>query len=77
MMSFLRDCLTGIDGESYDIGRVLWVLGILTFIGLSVVAMLKTGTFDPMNWGTGYGAILGGGGAGIGLKSKTEPPNAS
>ena len=54
-------------------GRLLWILGVFAFIGLSVYALYRGGTFDPLNWGTGYGAILGGGGAGIGLKSKTEP----
>jgi hypothetical protein len=73
IQALIKDCLTGKDGESYDVGRLLWILGVLAFIGLSIYSLCNKGTFDPMNWGTGYGAILGGGGAGIGMKSKTEP----
>jgi hypothetical protein len=71
--TLVSDCLTGKDGESYDVGRVLWIIGVLAFIGLSIYGLYRGGAFDPLNWGTGYGAILGGGGAGIGMKSKTEP----
>jgi hypothetical protein len=70
---FIKDLSTGIDGESYDVGRVLLVVGALAFIGLSVYAVGKTGSFDPLNWGGGYGGLLAGGGAGLGMKSKTEP----
>lgn len=73
MQSFFKDILTGIDGESFDVGRVLWIMGVVAFVVLSFYAMYRGGAFDPLNWGTGYGAILGGGGAGIGFKAKTEP----
>jgi hypothetical protein len=73
MNQIFKDCLTGKDGESYDIGRVLWIVGVFTFIGLSFYAVMRSGTFDPLNWGAGYGALLGGGGAGVALKAKTEP----
>lgn len=69
----IQDLVTGKDGVSYDVGRVLWIIGVLAFIALSVYGMYRGGAFDALNWGTGYGAILGGGGAGIGMKSKTEP----
>ncbi|WP_020474575.1 hypothetical protein [Zavarzinella formosa] len=73
LASFIKDCLTGKDGESFDIGRALWMAGALAFIGLSLYSLYRGGAFDPINWGTGYGAILGGGGAGVAMKSKTEP----
>ncbi|OWK42218.1 amino acid ABC transporter substrate-binding protein [Fimbriiglobus ruber] len=71
--ALIKDCVTGKDGESYDVGRVLWVVGALSFLGLSIYAAFKSHTFDPLSFGTGYGGILGGGGAGIGMKAKTEP----
>lgn len=73
LSALIKDCATGKDGVSYDVGRILWIVGVLSFIGLSVVSIIKSGTFDAMNWGTGYGSLLVGGGAGVGLKSKTEP----
>lgn len=73
MKQLFKDCVTCKDGESYDVGRVLLVAGSLAFIGLSIAHILKGGTFDPLNWGGGYGALLGGGGANLALKAKTEP----
>ncbi|WP_422930157.1 amino acid ABC transporter substrate-binding protein [Singulisphaera sp. PoT] len=72
-MAFLKDLVTGVDGESFDVGRVLWVASVLAFMGLSAYSLYRGGAFDALGWGTGYGAMLGGGGAGIGLKRKAEP----
>lgn len=69
----IKDLVTCKDGESYDMGRVLLILGALAFIALSIYAVYRGGAFDPMNWGAGYGVLLGGGQAGIAMKSKTEP----
>lgn len=73
MSSLLKDLLTGIDGESYDIGRVLWFCCGIAFILFTGYDVYHGGHFDPNNFGIGSGAILGGGGAGVGLKAKTEP----
>lgn len=69
-MKVIKDCITGIDGESFDVGRVLLASGVIVFLGLSIYHHEK---FDPMDFGAGLGGILVGGGAGIGMKSKTEP----
>lgn len=69
-MKVIKDCITGIDGESFDVGRVLLASGAIVFLALSIYNHDK---FDPMNFGAGFGGILAGGGAGIGMKSKTEP----
>ncbi len=71
--AFIKDCMTAKDGESYDVGRFLWVVGALAFLGLSIYTAINNHAFDPMNFGAGYGGILGGGGAGLGMKAKTEP----
>lgn len=69
----IKDCITGIDGQSVDVGRLLWIAGAITFLVLSVYHAYKHGTFDPLSYGTGYGGVLAGGGAGIGMKAHTEP----
>lgn len=76
MMMFIRHLLTGIDGKSYDVGRVLWLYIGIAFIAFEAYELHHGGHFDPNNFGIGSGAILGGGGAGIGLKAKTEPGEA-
>jgi hypothetical protein len=75
MPPLLKDLLTGKDGESYDVGRVLWFLCMLAFIGQSIYALVISADhhFDPQAYGLGAGGILAGGGGGIGFKAKTEP----
>ena len=69
----IKDCTTLKNGNDYDVGRILWIIGVLVFFGMSIFALWKHGTFDPMNWGAGFGGILAGGGAGLKFKSSTEP----
>lgn len=73
IMKFCKDCITGIDGQSYDIGRVLWVLAFLVGIGLEIVSVWTRRYFDLQAYGLGVGALLVAGGAALNLKSKTEP----
>jgi len=70
----IKDCCTGKDGISYDFGRILGVVMILGFLGISlyVYTVLKQ-PFDPISWGTGGGGLFTGIGAHLMLKSKTEP----
>ena len=62
-MTFFKDIVTGIDGESFDIGRVLWIGGAGAFLFMAVYHVLNHGVFDPMGFGAGYGGVLAGGGA--------------
>lgn len=70
----LKHIATSRDGKSYDTVRVLLILMGLTLIGLEcwdVIAHRQN--FDPLAFGGGAAAILGGGGLGIGAKVKDEP----
>jgi len=77
MNKFLKDCLTEIDGESYDVARILFIAGVVCFLGLACfhVIFLRH-DFDAIGYGTGLGGLLGGGGAGIGLRGKMEGGSA-
>jgi hypothetical protein len=70
---FFHDMFTGRDNHTFDMGRILWFQSIQAFIGLSVYALYKGGTFDPVLWGAGLAALMASGGAALGLKSGTEP----
>lgn len=69
-MKIVSDTLTGIDQQTFDPARVLWALGVLTFLGLSVYSAAK---FDPQAFGIGFGSVLAGGGLAVKLKADTEP----
>ena len=70
----LNHLFTGVDNQTYDLGRVLWALTILGFLAESGWAVIgHAAVFDPMAWGTGAAALLAGGGAALRLKTSTEP----
>lgn len=73
MKKILKDWLTGVDGQTYDIGRTLWMLSVLVFLGCAVYAIYKGQAWNAVEYGTGAGLVLAGGGVAIGLKAKTEP----
>lgn len=73
MKDFIQKLITGKDNSTPDIGRILWIIGVLAFIGLSIAALIKGQSWEPEAYGIGLGAVLAGGGAGIGLKKATEP----
>lgn len=70
---FLKNLFTGKDNETFDIGRVLWALSCLTFLGISILTTIQGQPFHPMEWGTGLSAVLAGGGISVAVKSHTEP----
>lgn len=76
----IKHCLTGIDGETYDPARVLWIVGIFCFLCLTGYEVYNTKKFDMVNFGLAYSGLLAGGAAGVRIKSTTEPqekPNAT
>ncbi len=73
MKKFLKHCLTGRDNETFDVARVLWAMGGMAFIVFTGWTVFHTGAFDAQNYGTGFGLAMGGGGASVWAKAKTEP----
>lgn len=73
LKTIVMDCLTGIDGVSFDPARVYLAGAVLTFLGGACVVIVKTHALDFQAFGIGFGALLAGGGLGISIKSKTEP----
>ena len=73
MRDIFRNLFTGKDGQTFDLGRVLWIKMALAYVALSIVHIVHGGVFDAMTWATGAGVILGAGGAALGLKASTEP----
>jgi hypothetical protein len=69
-----KDIVTVANGEDFDVGRVLWLVTCLVFLGLAVWAVVHNHQIlDFANFGIGAGGVLAGGGASLGFKKNTEP----
>lgn len=73
MNKLWNDSLTGIDGTTIDPWRVLTIIGVASYILYAGWSLLYDHKFSALEYGTGLGALLFGGGAGVSIKSKTEP----
>jgi len=73
IVHMLRHTFTGKDNETIDLGRVLWASGTVVFYAMSIHSVWKGQAFDPVAWGTGFGAVLAGGGLALKMKESTEP----
>lgn len=69
----MRHLFTGADNQTHDVGRYLWVAGCIAFLVYSGFHAIKNGQFDYVQFGTGYGALLAGGGGALAMKKSTEP----
>lgn len=70
-MTFLRQLFVGTDGAADEMA-VLSVLGVLTFLGLSIYDAVHNHRFDPQAFGIGLGSAIGAAALGMGFKSRAE-----
>ena len=77
MMKVLKHLFTGLDNQTFDIGRILWAKMCLVYCVVSGWHTYHIGAFDAQAWAIGAGTILAAGGGSLALKSKTEPQNVS
>lgn len=80
LKQILIDSFTGLDGKSWDalklIGYPSCLLAVIIFLANSVYLTFTKGTFDAVAFGGGFAGLMGGllaVGAGVAVKSKTEP----
>lgn len=69
----LKHMFTGLDNETYDIGRMALAIGILVFCVNSIHVSWVTCLFDPQAFGIGFGSLCAGIGGLLKLKEGTEP----
>lgn len=73
MKEFLRHLITGVDNHTYDLARVLWLIGGLQYLALATWAIVvNRQPFAPMEYGAGLGTVLTAGGIAIAVKSRSE-----
>jgi len=72
MKEFFKHLLTGKDNQTYDIGRVTWLLGIVSVIGLAIYEV-TTAQVSLRELAEALGIVSGAGGASVMMKKDAEP----
>lgn len=72
MKDFFKHLLTGKDNQTYDIGRVTWLLGIVSVIGLATYEV-TVAQVSLRELAEALGIVSGAGGASVMLKKDAEP----
>lgn len=72
-MKFIKDSLTGVDGESFAAAKVLGSAIVLTFLGLSIASFITGKHFDMQAFGMGAGLAVAAMGAAVKLTETSEP----
>ena len=72
MNLILKQLLTGKDNETYDLGRVSWLVGIVAIITLAGYEVMHA-TISLRELAESLGIVSAAGGASVAMKSKTEP----
>lgn len=69
----IHDCLTGVDGNTYDPARVYGGMAVNVFLLNSMYAIYRGQPWGAVDFGTGFGLLMAGFGAAVAWKSQTEP----
>ena len=71
--TLLLDCITGIDGKSFDIARVSWVITMLVITLGEIWNAYSGDHFDTKEYAEGIAIMAAAHGAAIFAKKETEP----
>jgi hypothetical protein len=73
MKPVIQDILTGINGESYALVKVVGFVIVLVFLGLEIAAFIFGRDFDESGYGIGAGLVISALGTAIKLTETSEP----
>jgi len=73
-MSPVMDIFKDRENTSFEAMRILLILGCLVLLFLQVYSVIMLGReFNPIEFGSGFGGLLLGGGVGIATKDRAKP----
>lgn len=72
-MKMLRDLLTGIDGQTHDLGRWSWAGSFLAVIAAAGLNWWHGAVIGLQEFATALGLVAGAHGAALWAKKDTEP----
>ena len=73
MNKIFKDLLTGIDNDTYDIGRVTWLFTFLSYHGLAICSFLSGYPWSAIDIATGNCSMAVCFAANLKIKKETEP----
>lgn len=74
MKKFIRNLFTEPDNQTFCPVRLIALVGAGQFIGLTVANYVQHAVFDPQAFALGFGGMLAGVGAALGLKKDSPKP---
>ena len=72
MKQIIQQLLTGKDNQTYDLGRVSWLVGMIAIIGLAFYEVMHN-TVSLRELAESLGIVSGASGVSIMAKKDTEP----
>jgi len=72
MKEVLKQLLTGKDNETYDLGRVSWLIGMVAVIGLAFYEVMNS-QVSLRELAESLGIVSAAGGASVAMKQNAEP----
>ena len=73
MKKFFRQLLTEPDNETFCVIRIVASAGIFQYLGITLAHYIQHSAFDPQGFAVGFGALVAGTGAALGMKKDTKP----
>lgn len=72
MNTILKQLLTGKDNQTYDLGRVSWLVGMVAILLLAAYEVMHS-TVSLRELAESLGIVSAAGGASVAIKQKAEP----
>jgi len=70
--TILKQLLTGKDNQTYDLGRVSWLVGMVAILLLAAYEVMHS-TVSLRELAESLGIVSAAGGASVAMKQKAEP----
>jgi hypothetical protein len=70
--TILKQLLTGKDNQTYDLGRVSWLVGMVAILLLAAYEVMHS-TVSLRELAESLGIVSAAGGASVAIKQKAEP----
>jgi hypothetical protein len=72
-MMIIRDSLTGLDGKTYALAKIVGVAVVLVFLGLAIASFITGKPFAMIDFGVGAGAVVAAMGVAVKMGETSEP----